>query len=117
MLNSQLTRNHRDELAIDRITEQTADAVDVAACPSDFNRVANSAFDAGWRRLILLSDCRIQRLRNRTEDLDVVVHHRDRFAQILVTLYMGRYPDFMDYRRYIRIQVLALGHRNYIVFV
>jgi len=57
MLNPKLVSNHRDELRvrrlrlrdIDRIAEQMADAVDVAARPGDFDRVANGAFDARWR--------------------------------------------------------------------
>ena len=54
MLDSELIRHHRNEFGvrrlgfrdINRISENKRNAVDVAARPSDFNRVADSAFDA-----------------------------------------------------------------------
>ncbi len=57
MLDPQLIRHHRDKFRvrwfgfrdINRITKQMADAVDVAASPGDFDRVADGAFDAGRR--------------------------------------------------------------------
>jgi hypothetical protein len=72
MLNPQLIRHHRDELAVrrlrfvgvDRVAEDVADAVDVAACPGDFDRVADRTFNAGWRRFVAFGDCRVQRLRD-----------------------------------------------------
>jgi hypothetical protein len=69
MLDPQLVRHHRDELAVrglrlgdvDRVTEQMADRVDVAASPGDFDRMADGALDAGWRRLEFLGDRGIER--------------------------------------------------------
>ncbi len=72
MLDPQLVGDHRDEFRvrgfrlrdIDCITEQMRDAVDVAASPSDFDRVTNRPFDAGRRCFELFGNSRIQRLCN-----------------------------------------------------
>ena len=124
MLNPQLVRDHRDEFAIgrlrladiDRVAEQVADAVDVAARPCDFDRVADGAFDAGRRRFELFGDRRIKRFRDRAENFDVVIHHRNGFAQILISFNMRRNADFMNDARDIGIQIFAFGDRHDIGF-
>ncbi|MNR23396.1 hypothetical protein D3C85_1404150 [compost metagenome] len=124
MLNSELIRHHRDELGvgwlrfrdINRISENKGNAVDVAARPSDFNRVTNRTFNAARRRFVLFSDGWVECLRDRAKDFDVVVHHRNGFAQILISFNMRRYADFMYDRCDIRIQILSFGHGDHIGF-
>ncbi|MNG12904.1 hypothetical protein D3C84_965420 [compost metagenome] len=118
MLNSELIRHHRDEFGvgwlrfrdINRISENKGNAVDVAARPSDFNRVANRTFNAARRRFVLFSDGWVERLRDRAKDFDVVVHHRDSFAQVLVTFNMSWHANLMNNTCDIRIQVFAFRH-------
>ncbi len=122
MLDPQLVGNHRDELRvrwfgfrdINRITKQMADAVDVATSPSDFDRMTDGAFDAGRRRFEFLGDGWVQRFRNRAKNFNVVVHHRDRFAQILIAFNMRGNADFMNDTRNVGIKVLRLAHLYHI---
>lgn len=72
MLDPKLIRHHGNKFAVrglrlgdvDRVTEQMADGVDVAARPGDFNRVANGTLDAGRRRFELFGDGGVERFRN-----------------------------------------------------
>lgn len=117
MLNPQLICDHRDEFAVrwlrladvDRVAEQAADAVDVAAGPGHLDGMANRALDAGRRCFVFLGNGRIERFRDRAENFDVVVHHRNRFAQVLISFNMRRNADFMYDGRNICIQILGLA--------
>jgi hypothetical protein len=68
MLNPQLVGDHRDKLRVgrlrlrdvDRVAEQMADGVDIAARPGDFDRMADGALDAGWRRFEFFRDSGIE---------------------------------------------------------
>lgn len=72
VLDPQLVRHHRDKFTIgrlrfryiNRIAKNKADAVDVAARPGDFNRVADSAFDAARGCFVFFGDGGVERLRN-----------------------------------------------------
>lgn len=124
MLDSQLVCDHGDEFAIgglgladvDRVAEQVADGIDVAARPGDLDRVADGAFYAGWRGFEFFGDCRIERLRDGAQNFNVVVHHSNRFAQVLISFNMRRNTDFMYNRRNIGVQIFAFGHRHDIGF-
>ena len=120
VLDAQFVRHHRDELAVrrlrfgdvDGVAEQVADRLDVATRPGDLDGVADGAFDTGRGRLEFLGDGRVQRLGNGAEDLDVVVYHRDRFAQILVALDVRRNADFVDDAGDVGVEVAVFVHRN-----
>ncbi|MNY64625.1 hypothetical protein D3C86_2017670 [compost metagenome] len=92
-----------------------ADAVNIATGPGDLDSVADSPLYTRWGCLEFLSDGRIQGLGDGAQNLDIVVHHGNGFTQILITLDMCRYTDFMNDGRDVGIKVFALGQRHHIV--
>src|SRR5690606_25849336 len=82
--------------------------VDIATRPSDFDRMTDSALYTARSSLILLCNRRIERLGDRSKNLDIVIYHRNRFTEILVPLNMCRNTDLMDDGGNIRIKIFRL---------
>ena len=73
--------------------EQRIYVLDLAAVPSDFDRVANCSLDftRGGRKAF--GNLGIEALCDAVNDVGVINCHFDRFAQELISLYVRGYPD------------------------
>ena len=88
MFESQLVRHHRDEFRVRRfgfghaygVAEQGRNRFEIAAAPSDFNRMADRPLDTASGRVVFFRDVWVKHFRNCAEQFNIVIYHRDRFT-------------------------------------
>ena len=106
---TQVIRDHGDKLAVRRlsavvlysVSEIRVQGIYVAAIPCNLDSVAYCTLHTGGRCRILLCNRWVQHLRYRVDYIVVAYSHQYCRAKVLISFYMGRHPDLVDYLCYL----------------